>query len=169
MVRCSTNRLTHFNSLSMAPGAWPLAYGRLPGPGTARHLLVGSSQSPPRPGGPMDRDRGTAGIYLKLLLDTSMTVPMYQHGWGKICQPNSDQGCIIWMVVVSASHCGRRSIAVEALQLSLHLYNPLHLSHPSTSPLQSSTALQPPTAIQLYSYTAIHPLHSGGTVWCARC
>ena len=40
----------------MAPGAWPLAYGRLPGPGTARHLLVGSSQSPPRPGGPTDRD-----------------------------------------------------------------------------------------------------------------
>ena len=25
--------------------------------------------------------RGTAGIYLKLLLDTSMTVPMYQYGW----------------------------------------------------------------------------------------
>ena len=106
----------------------------------------------------VNRLGGTAGACLKLLLNTSMTVPMYQYGWGKICQPNSDQGCIIWMVVVSASHCGRRSIAVEALQLSLHLYNPLHLSHPSTSPLQSSTALQPSTALysplQLYSYTS---------------
>ena len=51
----------------MAPGAWPLAYGRLPGPGTARHLLVGSSQSPPRPGGPTDRDR--------LFLDDSISPP----------------------------------------------------------------------------------------------
>ena len=47
----------------MAPGAWPLAYGRLPGPGTARHLLVGSSQSPPRPGGPTDRDTPHSGAY----------------------------------------------------------------------------------------------------------
>ena len=93
-----------------------------------------------------------------------MTVPMYQYGWGKICQPNSDQGCIIWMVVVSASHCGRRSIAVEALQLSLHLFNPLHLPHPSTSPLQrlyNYTApyspLQPSTAIQLYILYTLQP------------
>jgi hypothetical protein len=47
----------------MAPGAWPLAYGRLPGPGTARHLLVGSSQSPPRPGGPTDRDMVASLLY----------------------------------------------------------------------------------------------------------
>ena len=106
----------------------------------------------------VNRLGGTAGACLKLLLNTSMTVPMYQYGWGKICQPNSDQGCIIWVMVVSASHCGQRSIAVETLQLSLHLYNPLHLSLPSTSPLQrvynstTSTTLYNP--LQLYSYTS---------------
>ena len=44
------------------------------------------------------------------------------------------------------------------LQLSLHLYNPLHLPRPSTSPLQrlynstTSTTLYNP--LQLYSYTS---------------
>ena len=49
--------------MSMAPGAFPLAFGRPPGQGAARQLWVGSSQSPPRPGGPMDRDMVALLLY----------------------------------------------------------------------------------------------------------
>jgi hypothetical protein len=64
----------------MAPGAWPLAYGRPPGPGTVRHLLVGSSRSPPRPGGPTDRDSVVCGYFFFGLTFWAKKVETFVNG-----------------------------------------------------------------------------------------
>ena len=82
------------------------------------------------------------------------TIP---DAYGQVCTP---LGVTYALVRVDARH-GAQVRARPALRRCSHPLQPIHrlymTSHGYTLP-RSSTALQPSTA--LYSYTAIHPLHS---------
>jgi hypothetical protein len=112
---------------------------------------------------------------LELVVGICTTVPMHVHALGICTNPTSDKGCCIWAMVGSAMwlpHPGRCCyIAVEALQVSLQLYNPStcakhRYTHPAEA-LHSSTALY--SVLQPLQLYIPYSIQSSTTPLCSRC